>query len=120
MIGKEIHRFAKELWPINRSITGDGTRETLSKIALHLPRLKIISVPSETKVFDWTIPHEWKINDAYIICPNGDKICDFNKNNLHVVGYSSPIDKTMSLQELQKNLYSLPDQPNAIPYITSY
>ncbi len=120
MIGKEIHHFAKELWPINRSITGDGVRETLKKISKHLPGLKIKSLKSGTKVFDWTIPKEWKVRKAYIITPKGEKICDFSKNNLHLVGYSIPYRGSMSLKELKKHLHTLPSQPNAIPYITSY
>jgi len=120
MIGNEIHKFAKELWPINRSITGDGVRETLNRISKHLPALKIKSISSGTNVFDWTIPKEWSVKEAYIVTPNGKKICDFSKNNLHLVGYSIPFEGDISFDELKKNLYSLPDQPNAIPYVTSY
>ena len=119
-IGLEIHEFAKELWPINRSITGEGVRETLKMIKRHLSQLKINSVPSGTKVFDWTVPKEWSVEEAYIITPSGEKICDFSKNNLHLVGYSIPFEDEVSFNELKKNLYTLPDQPNAIPYITSY
>ena len=79
MIGNEIHNFARELWPLNRSLTGEGVRETLKKIKEHLPNLKIHSIPSGTQVFDWTIPKEWKVNSAYIISPSGKKICDFSK-----------------------------------------
>ena len=120
MIGGEIYEFAKTLWPINRSITGDGVRETLQLIKSHLPNLRIFEVNSGTKVFDWTIPKEWKIRSAWIIKPNGEKIGDFSENNLHVVGYSTPIHKKILLSELQDHLYSLPEQPTAIPYITSY
>ena len=120
MIGKEIYKFAKELWPINRSITGEGVRETLKKISIHLPRLSIKSVPSGTEVFDWIVPNEWNVKEAYIITPNGEKICDFSLNNLHLVGYSVPFKGNISLEELKKHLYTIPDQPNAIPYITSY
>ena len=119
-IGYEIHEFAKELWPINRSITGEGVRETLRRIYNHLPTLEIKSVASGTKVFDWTVPKEWSVEEAYIITPSGEKICDFSKNNLHLVGYSIPFEGEISFDELKKNLYTLPDQPNAIPYITSY
>ena len=120
MIGAEIHEFAKELWPINRSITGPGVRETLKKIKTHLPNLSIKSIPTGTKVFDWSIPREWKVNEAYIIAPNGEKICDFSTNNLHLLGYSSPFEGRLTLNELKEYLHTLPDQPNAIPYVTSY
>lgn len=120
MIGNKIHALAKDLWSINRSITGEGVRETLHKIKSHLPALKIKSVPSGTQVFDWTIPKEWKVNDAYIIAPDGTKICQFSENNLHLLGYSAPFSGKLSLEELKEHLYTLPEQPNAIPYITSY
>ena len=120
MIGNEIHNFARELWPINRSITGEGLRETLRRISKHLTKLEIKSVPSGTQVFDWTIPKEWNVKKAYIITPSGKKICDFSKNNLHLVGYSVPFEGKLNLDELKKHLYTLPDKPNAIPYVTSY
>jgi aminopeptidase-like protein len=119
-IGIEIHNLAKQLWPINRSITGEGVRQTLEVIAEHIPKLKTHSVKSGTKVFDWKVPKEWHVNEAYIITPSGERICDFANNNLHLVGYSVPFNNTIPLSELQKHLYSLPKQPNAIPYITSY
>jgi len=120
MIGDDIHRLATELWPINRSITGDGVRLTLDIIKQHLPNLKTYEVPTGTQVFDWIVPNEWNVKEAWIKDPNGKKICDFSKNNLHLVGYSTPVHKTLPLNELSEFLYSLPDQPNAIPYITSY
>lgn len=120
MIGEEIHAFAKTLWPINRSITGEGTRETLVRISDYLPSLQIHEVPTGTQVFDWTVPQEWHVDEAYIIDPSGERICNFSSNNLHLVGYSIPVNKTVTLDELQRHLHSLPDQPNAIPYITSY
>ena len=120
MIGSEIHKFAKELWPINRSLTGEGVRATLEKISAHLPGLKIKSIISGTKVFDWTVPKEWNVKEAYIITPSGKKICDFSKNNLHLVGYSVPFESEVSFEKLKENLYTLSDQPNAIPYVTSY
>ena len=120
MIGNDIHQFAQELWPINRSITGEGVRETLRIISKHLPALKIKSVPSGTQVFDWTVPKEWSVKEAYIITPSGKKICDFSKNNLYLIGYSVPFEASVSLDELKEHLYTLPEQPNAIPYITSY
>jgi aminopeptidase-like protein len=120
MSGVDIYALAKRLWPINRSITGDGVRETLRIIKEQLPTLLIHELPSGTPVFDWNIPKEWRVRDAYIIAPCGTKFCEFKKNNLHLVGYSTPVRATLSLSDLKKNLYTLPDQPNAIPYITSY
>ena len=87
MIGAEIHNLAKQLWPINRSITGEGVRETLAVIKDFIPSLKVQSVPSGTAVFDWTVPNEWKVRDAYIVTPNGEKICKFNDNNLRTLVY---------------------------------
>ena len=120
MIGNEIYNLATKLWPINRSITGQGVRETLNIISNILPNLKIHSVPSQTKVFDWTVPKEWEVKKAFIIDPKGKKICDFSENNLHLVGYSIPFEGDISLDKLKEHLYTLPEQPNAIPYITSY
>lgn len=120
MIGFEIFKLAKILFPINRSITGKGVRETLFHISKHLSNLKIMSVPTGTKAFDWIVPQEWFVKQAYIISPNGKKICDFSKNNLHLVGYSIPFRGKMNLDELKEHLHTLPEQPNAIPYITSY
>lgn len=120
MIGKQIHEFAKDLWPINRSITGDGVRETLKLIQHHLPSLKINAIPSETKLFDWTVPKEWSVKEAYIITPSGKKICEFAKNNLHLLGYSTSFKGSLPLDQLKRHLYTLKDQPNAIPFITSY
>lgn len=120
MYGVMIHALASKLWPLNRSLTGDGVRSTLSIIKEEIPDLNVFEVPSGTQVFDWTVPKEWRVNDAYIISPSGKKICDFRKNNLHLVGYSIPVRVKISLNELQNHLYSLPKQPEAIPYITSY
>ena len=120
LIGDQIHDFARELWGINRSITGEGVRETLNRLSSHLPDLSIHSVPTGAAVFDWNIPKEWKVNEAYIVTPSGEKICDFSENNLHLLGYSAPFKDSVSFAELNEHLYTLPDQPNAIPYITSY
>lgn len=119
-IGLEMHSLAKRLWPINRSITGEGVRETLLVLKELNPKLSINEVPSGTKVFDWEVPREWRVNDAYIITPSGKKICNFKENNLHLLGYSVPVQKKINLKELQKHLYSIPEQPSAIPYVTSY
>lgn len=120
MIGQSIHDLCSFLFKMNRSITGDGVRETLYALKKYIPELTLIEVPSGTSVFDWIVPKEWKINDAYIISPSGKKICSFKENNLHILGYSAPIRAKIQLCELQHHLYSLPQQPNAIPYVTSY
>jgi len=120
MIGNDIHNLATALWPIARSITGDGVRQTLDIIGSHLPGLRMYEVPSGTKVCDWIVPKEWTVRNAWIITPSGEKICDFHVNNLHLLGYSSPVNKKLTLSELNNHLFSLPEQPNAIPYITSY
>jgi len=108
-----------ELFPICRSITGDGVRESLAILQKHIP-LSVREIASGTRAFDWTIPDEWNIRDAWVKGPDGKKIIDFKKSNLHVVGYSMPIRKKMPLADLQKHLNSLPDQPDIIPYKTSY
>lgn len=118
--GRGIYDLCKKLWPITRSITGNGVRETLKIIQQEIPNLTIHEVSTGTQCFDWKIPKEWNIKSAYIIDPNGKIIIDFRDNNLHVVSYSVPINKTVSLSELQQHLYSLPEQPDAIPYVTSY
>lgn len=115
----EIDTLLKRLLPLCRSITGNGVRETLAILREYVP-LKVHEVPSGTRVFDWTVPLEWNIRDAYIKDPSGKKIVDFNKNNLHVLGYSTPIRTKLKLKELKKHLHSLRDQQNLIPYKTSY
>ena len=120
MMGSNIYNFIKDIFFITRSITGAGNRQTLNKIKDILPELKIHEVPTGTEAFDWPIPKEWNIRDAYITNESGEKIVDFKNNNLHVVNYSTPINKTVTLAELNEHLYSIPDKPTAIPYITSY
>jgi len=119
-IGDSIYALAKELFPICRSITGNGVRKTLRILQAEVGMLEIHEVPTGQKAFDWEVPREWNIRDAYVIDPTGEKIIDFQQSNLNVVGYSVPVDKVVSLDELQEHLHSLPEQPNAIPYITSY
>ncbi len=115
-----MYSWANELFPLNRSLTGNGVRETLAFIQRQIPEIQIHEVPSGTKAFDWTVPMEWSIRDAFIEDQEGNKVVDFMENNLHVVGYSLPLDKTVSRDELDSYLTSFPDQPTAIPYITSY
>jgi aminopeptidase-like protein len=117
--GKELHQFAGELYPICRSITGNGLRETLKKIQQTIP-LEIHEVKSGTQVFDWEIPKEWNIRDACIKDSSGQRIIDFQRHNLHIVNYSVPVHATMSLDELQERLHSIPEHPEWIPYCTSY
>jgi aminopeptidase-like protein len=118
-IGEELHRFAADLYPICRSITGDGIRRTLSLIGDRIP-LETFEVPSGTAVFDWTVPPEWNIQDAYIKSPDGNRLVDFRKCNLHVLNYSTPIRATMPLSELKSHLRTIPNYPDWIPYRTSY
>jgi aminopeptidase-like protein len=118
---KKYYNIAKtKLFPITRSLTGDGVKKTLNIIQKELPKLKIKKFKSGTKVFDWNIPEEWNVTDAYVIDKYNNRIIDFKKNNLHLVGYSIPINKNITKKELFKNLYFLKNQPKAIPYITSY
>ena len=118
-IGQLMHDRLTSLYPICRSITGNGVRETLSQLQSLLP-LQINEVPSGTQVFDWVVPNEWNIRDAWIKNADGVRVLDFKQHSLHVMSYSTPIHKTMPLEHLKKQITSLPDQPDAIPYKTSY
>ena len=118
-IGAEIFALAAKLFPICRSITGNGVRQTLRDIGAHVA-LDIHEVPTGTPVLDWTVPREWNIRDAWIRDSRGEKIVDFGKSNLHVMSYSVPVRRHMSLNELKAHIHTLPDQPDVVPYRTSY
>ena len=118
-IGDEMHDLITELYPICRSITGDGVRKSLGLIRRHIP-LQIHEVPSGTPIFDWTVPNEWNIRAAYIKDPQGNTIVDFSDSSLHIVNYSVPIQATISLEELRPHLHTIPEHPTWIPYRTSY
>jgi len=120
VIGNKIYNLCKILFPYNRSLTGNGNRITLSTLKKYCSRLKIVEVPSGTKVFDWVVPQEWNVKEAWIKGPDNKKFADFSKNNLHLVGYSKKVEKKMSLKNLEKKLYYLKKLPKAIPYVTSY
>lgn len=119
-VGVKMYELAEELFPICRSITGEGIRYTLNRLKKEVPQIVLHEIPTGTKVFDWVVPKEWEISEAYIEDMKGNRIVDFQKNNLHVVGYSIPIDAIISGDELQAHLYSLPEHPDWIPYVTSY
>lgn len=117
--GDDMHRFIAGAYPICRSITGDGVRRTLGMLKEQIP-IEIFEVPSGTPVFDWTVPREWNIRDAWIKDPEGRKVVDFQASNLHVLNYSIPVHERLPLSELKKHLFTLPDKPHLIPYRTSY
>ncbi len=118
-VGAEILGLVTELFPICRSLTGDGVRKTLEIVGRLIP-LTVREVPSGTRVFDWTVPKEWNIRDAFVKNGRGEKVVDFRRSNLHVVGYSRPVRAVLPLAELKKHLYTLPGQPDLIPYKTAY
>lgn len=120
-VKEEMYELCERLFPICRSITGDGVRKTLQMLVeVYGNEINIHEVPTGTKVFDWTVPKEWNIKEAYIENSKGQRVIDFKNNNLHVVGYSLPVDKFVDLQELKSVVYTQPDQPDAVPYVTSY
>jgi aminopeptidase-like protein len=118
-MGREMHAFVGQMYPLCRSITGAGFRETLSLVSRHIP-LEIHEVPTGTPVFDWIVPKEWNIRDAYVKDHTGKRVIDFRKSNLHVVSYSVPFRATLSLAELKDHLFTLPEHPDWIPYRTTY
>ena len=117
--GGQMHDLIRELYPICRSITGNGVRETLRRVGGHVP-LEVREVPTGTRVFDWTVPKEWNVRDAYVMDPDGRKVIDFRNSSLHVLNYSVPVRKKVPLAELHEHLFTLPDHPDWIPYKTSY
>lgn len=118
--GSYMYELATDLFPICRSLTGRGVRETLTYLSNEIEQFEIHGVDTGTRVFDWEIPREWEIKEAYLIDPSGKKIIDFKDNNLCIVGYSCQVNKEIELNDLKSHLYTLPSQPNAIPYVTSY
>lgn len=118
-LGRRLYDCATNLYPICRSITGAGVRETLRRLQEVVP-LALLEVPSGTQVFDWTVPREWNVRDAYVKNPRGERVVDFKKSNLHLVNYSVPFSGRMSLDELRPHLFTLPEKPDWIPYRTSY
>ena len=118
-VGVEMHELMAELYPICRSITGEGVRETFGILGREVP-LEITEVPSGTQVFDWTLPPEWNIRDAWIAAPDGTRVVDFRRSNLHVLGYSVPVRTRLSLGELRGHLFTHPENPDWIPFRTSY
>ncbi len=122
--GRRMYNFAAKIFPYTRSITGEGVRQTLKDLEDYIRpvgvELKVSSIPSGTQVFDWTVPKEWRIKEAYIEDEKGDHIIDMRQNNLHVLGYSTPVDEWVTLDELKEHVYVEEGQPDVIPYVTSY
>ena len=118
--GEELYKLVAELYPICRSITGDGVRRTLEIVGRELGGLEVHEVPTGTQVLDWTVPREWNVRDAWVADAAGERVIDFQASNLHLVSYSAPVRATMPLAELKQHLFTLPDQPDLVPYRTSY
>ena len=119
-IGNVMFHLAERLYPICRSITGNGFRQSLAIIREVLPEIQVTEIPSGTQVFDWTVPKEWNIRGGWIKKKSGETVVDFMDSNLHVMGYSLPVHATVSRDELLEHVYTIPDQPELIPYVTSY
>jgi len=119
-IGTEMYGWCRDLFPINRSLTGDGVRQTLSYLKNILPDLEIREIPSGTPAFDWVVPEEWNVSEAWIADENQNRLIDFKSNNLHLMGYSIPVDEIVEKSELLDHIHTLPSKPNAIPFVTSY
>ncbi|MFD0317789.1 DUF4910 domain-containing protein [Streptomyces flavalbus] len=117
--GEAMYALVERLYPLCRSITGDGVRATLGIVGEYLP-LDVHEVPTGTQVLDWTVPQEWNIRDAYVADADGNRVVDFRASSLHVLGYSVPVDRTMPLAELRPHLHTLPEHPSWVPYRTSY
>ena len=118
-LGTAAHELMCRLFGLCRSLTGDGVRATFEILGEHIP-LQVTEVPSGAPACDWTIPDEWNVRDAYVARPDGERVIDFRRSNLHLVSYSEPVDTTMSLEELRPHLHTLPDRPDVVPYRTSY
>jgi hypothetical protein len=118
-VGQELHELMRELFPIRRSLTGDGVRETLAVLARDVP-LEVIETPTGTPIFDWTVPREWNVREAWIEAPDGDRVLDLADSPLHVLGYSAPVDAVVPLAELREHVFTHPDDPDLVPYRTSY
>ena len=114
-----MYGWARDLFPVCRSLTGNGTRQTLAYLRDIVPEMTLHDVRSGTAAFDWIVPDEWNIAGGYIENEAGERVVDFADSNLHVVGYSQPVDGIFTLEELDPHLHSLPDRPDTVPYITS-
>ena len=120
MLGVTMHSWMTDLFFLNRSLSGNGNRETLLYFKRIVPELQLGEIPSGEKVFDWIVPDEWNVENAFIENMQGQRFAEFSKNNLHLVGYSEAVNKIVTKSELLHHLYFLPESPEAIPYITSY